>query len=248
MKLAHPELRNRLAAEYVLGTMRGGARRRFKDYVERDPRLQSEVARWEAHLTPLAGLLPTKVPAIEPPARVWSRIEAQLNGFHSAAPAKAAAGLWKSLGFWRSLGLGAAALATVLLVAMVTVKPAEQEPMMMAVLAEDNNDARVYIEQPKSNLLMVKMVKPWKTRAGIAHELWVIPKEGTPRSLGVINSATDTTIDLAGVDAKLANGTLFAVSLEPPGGSPSGSPTGKVVCKGAIAWMPPSPDKPRTSI
>jgi len=118
----------------------------------------------------------------------------------------------------------------------------------MAVLAEENNDARVYIEQPKSNVLMVKMVKPWKTNSGIAHELWVIPKDGAPRSLGVINSAVDTEIHLAGLDTKLVNGALMAVSLEPPGGSHTGSPTGRVVCKGSIAWMPPKPAKPRAQI
>jgi len=244
MKLTHPELRDRLAAEYVLGTMKGGARRRFQEYLRRDAGLRADVARWEAHLTPLTE----RLSVIEPPARVWSRIKAQLDQTVAPASAKAAPGLWESLGFWRTLGLGATGIAAALLVVFVTLKPVEPEPMLMAVLAEDSNDARVYIEQPRSNVLMVKMVKPWKTNAGIAHELWVIPKDGAPRSLGVINSTTDTKIDLAGLDAKLVNGALLAVSLEPPGGSPSGSPTGKVVCKGSIAWMPPKPAKPRPQI
>ena len=244
MRLAHPDLRNRLTSEYVLGTMQGRARRRFQDYLKRDPDLRAEVARWEAHLTPLAARLPD----IEPPARVWSRIEARLDRSVESTPVKAVSGFWASLGFWRTLGVGASGLAAVLLVAIVTLQPAEQEPMLTAVLAEDNNDARVYVEQPKSNVLLVKMVKPWKTNSGFAHELWVIPKNGAPRSLGVINAATDTKINLAGLDAKLANGTLFAVSLEPPGGSPSGAPTGKVVCKGSIAWMPPKSGKSATQI
>ena len=244
MKLAHPELRDRLAAEYVLGTMTGGARRRFQDYLKRDASLQADVARWEAHLIPLTAHLP----GIEPPARVWARIRAQLDRSVTPASTKATSGLWQSLGFWRALGLGASGLAAALLVAFVTLKPAEPEPMLMAVLAEEGNDARVYIEQPRSNVLMVKMIKPWRINPGIAHELWVIPKEGTPRSLGVINSAADTKINLAGLDAKLVNGALLAVSLEPPGGSSSGSPTGRVVCKGSIAWMPPAPAKPRPQV
>ena len=228
MKLAHPDLRNRLASEYVLGTMQGGARRRFQDYLKRDADLRAEVARWEAHLTPLAGRLPD----IDPPARVWARIEAQLDRAQSIAPDNAASGFWGSLGFWRSLGLGASGVAAALLVVFVTQQsglapaPGEQSPMFTAVLAEDNNDARVYIEQPKSNVLMVKMIKPWKLNSGFAHELWVIPKDGAPRSLGVINDATDTKISVANLDAKLANGALLAVSLEPLGGSPSGAPTG----------------------
>lgn len=244
MKLAHPELRDRLAAEYVLGTMKGGARRRFQEYLKRDAGLQTQVARWESHLTPLAG----RLPAIQPPARVWSRIEAQLDRSAAYPAAKMASGFWGSLGFWRTLGLSAAGLAAALLVAVIGLNPVESEPMLMAVLAEDNNDARVYIEQPKSNVLVVKLIKPWRTNSGFAHELWVIPKDGAPRSLGVINDATDTRIQLSGLDARLVNGTLLAVSLEPPGGSPSGAPTGRVVCKGSIAWMPPKPDKPRAQI
>jgi anti-sigma-K factor RskA len=55
--------------------------------------------------------------------------------------------------------------------------------------------------------------------------------------VGVINSHGDTLINLAGLDSKLADGALFAVSIEPPGGSTSGTP-GRVVCKGTIAWIP----------
>lgn len=110
--------------------------------------------------------------------------------------------------------------------------------MLTAVLAEDNNVARVFIEQPKSGMLMVKMVTPWKTMAGVSLQLWVIPQNGAPRSLGLINETGETKLVLTGMDAKLADGLVFALSKEPPGGSPTGQPTGSVMCKGAIAHMP----------
>ncbi|MBL8523085.1 MAG: anti-sigma factor [Betaproteobacteria bacterium] len=243
MKLAHPELRNSLASEYVLGTMKGAARRRFEEYLRRDIELQREVQRWENHLTPLTN----RLPSIDPPDRVWSRIEARLDGTTAKAGTSKPAGLWESLAFWRNLGLGASGLAAALLIAVMVAKPVavpESGPMLTAVLAEDNNLVRIMVEQPKAGMLNVTMVKPWRTDSGFAHELWVIPKEGAPRSVGVINDATDTKITLAGLDAKLVDGALFAVSLEPPGGSPSGLPTGKVVCKGSIAWMPKKPRTP----
>jgi anti-sigma-K factor RskA len=248
MKLAHPELRNSLASEYVLGTMKGAARRRFEEYLRRDPALRHEVTRWENHLIPLTN----RLPSVEPSARVWSRIEAQLDGAISKPSAAKATGLWDSLAFWRNLGLGASGLAAALLVAVMVAKPPaatpEPGPVLTAVLAEDNNLVRILVEQPKAGLLNVTMVKPWRTDSGFAHELWVIPKEGAPRSVGVINDATDTRITLAGLDAKLVDGALFAVSLEPPGGSPTGLPTGKVVCKGTIAWMPQKKARPATQI
>lgn len=237
MKLAHPELRDRLAAEYVLGTMKGGARRRFEDYARGSPELQADIARWEARLTPLA----LKLPAIEPRARVWANIEARLGARTPSATATSTPGWWESLRFWRVLGLGSATLAAALLVAFFAFKPVEPEPALTAVLSEEKGDPRVIIQQPKADVLLVKMVKPWRTNSGFSHELWVIPKEGKPRSLGIINAAANTRINLADLNTKLVNGTLLAVSLEPPGGSPTGEPTGRVVCKGSIAWLPAKP-------
>jgi anti-sigma-K factor RskA len=236
MKLAHPELRSRLAAEYVLGTLNGAARRRFEDYLRRDLALRAEVTNWENHLLPLAE----RLRPVTPHGRVWNKIEARLDGANGGRSAsKQRAGLWESIGFWRNLGLGASALAAALLTTMLLLQPSERSPMLTAVLAEDNNVARAFIEQPKSGMLMVNMVTPWKTMNGMALELWVVPKDGAPRSLGVINSTGETRLVLVGMDEKLSGGMVFALSKEPPGGSPTGQPTpGNVMCKGAIARMP----------
>ena len=239
MKLANPELKNRLASEYVLGTMKGAARRRFEAYLRADMALRAEVARWEQHLMPLAE----RIPPVAPPARVWARIEAA-TGAGAAYPRPT--GLWGSLAFWRGLALAAAGVAATVLVAVVMQKSAVSEPTLMAVLAEESNAPRVYIEQPKSGLLVVTMIKPWSVNAARSHELWVIVKNGEPRSLGVINSSSDTRIVRAELDVRLVDGTQFAVSIEPPGGSTSGMP-GRIVCKGIIAWMPKkAADRPQT--
>lgn len=239
MKLANPELKNRLASEYVLGTMKGAARRRFEAYLRADMSLQAEVARWEQHLMPLAA----RIPPVAPPARVWARIEAA-TGAGAAYPRPT--GLWGSLAFWRGLALAAGGVAATVLVAVVMQKSAVSEPTLMAVLAEESNAPRVYIEQPKSGLLVVTMIKPWSVNAARSHELWVIAKNGEPRSLGVINSSSDTRIVRAELDVRLVDGTQFAVSIEPPGGSTSGMPS-RIVCKGIIAWMPKkAADRPQT--
>ena len=239
MKFANPELKNRLASEYVLGTMKGAARRRFESYLQNDAALRAEVSRWEQHLMPLVE----RTAPVEPPARVWARIEAAI----SAAPATTKpAGLWGSLAFWRGLTMAATGLAATVLIAVVMQKSAVSEPTLMAVLAEESNAPRVYIEQPKAGLLVVTMIKPWSVNAARSHELWVIAKNGEPRSLGVINSSSDTRIVRAELDTRLADGTQFAVSIEPPGGSTSGMPS-RIVCKGIIAWMPKkAADRPQT--
>ena len=213
--------------------------------MKRDAALRNEVETWQAHLLPLSE----RLSPVNPHARVWKNIEARLDSARSTSIASKKISLWESLSFWRSVGLGASCVAVALLASMLALKPVEQSPILTAVLAEDNNVARVFVEQSKPGLLMVKMVTPWKTMNGMALELWVVPKEGAPRSLGVINDNGETRLRLAGMDEKLSDGLVFAISKEPPGGSPTGQPSpGSVVCKGAIAHMPPSPKQPRPPI
>ena len=242
MKLGDPELRSRLASEYVLGSLKGGARRRFEDYLKRDAALRAAVAQWESHLIPLND----RLRPVTPHGRVWKNIEARIAGLNAVGGVESKpSGLWESIAFWRNLGLGASGVAAALLAVMLVLKPVDQSPMLTAVLAEDNNVARAFIEQPKPGMLTVKMVAPWRTLNGMALELWVVPKVGAPRSLGVINSTGETKLALAGMDERLSGGLVFAISKEPLGGSPTGQPSpGSVMCKGAIAHLPSSQPRP----
>jgi anti-sigma-K factor RskA len=235
MKITNnPELVSRLASEYVLGTLRGGARRRFAQMMMSDAVLREAVAAWEAHLTPLAE----HVEPIAPPKRVWNNIESRIGGSAPARAAPETSGFWSSLTFWRGLGFATTTAAAVLLAFTLRTTPAvNNEPMMMAVL-EDKGEARMIVEQPKSGYLMVKMIKPWVGGEDKSMELWVIPKDGAPRSLGLLNDTGDTKLAKPDMDIRLTDGTVFALSKEPRGGSPTGAPTGMVLCKGVIARMP----------
>ena len=70
-----PELHQRLAAEYALGTLRGAARARFKRWMREDGALARAVAEWEARLAPMAQAVTER----RPPRRVWQEIEGQLG-------------------------------------------------------------------------------------------------------------------------------------------------------------------------
>ena len=66
-------------------------------------------------------------------------------------------------------------------------------------------------------------------------QLWLLPPDGgDPVSLGLLVPNTDNTLELQ--LGPLAEGELpsLAISLEPEGGSPTGSPTGPVVASGAV--------------
>jgi anti-sigma-K factor RskA len=216
-----------LAAAYALGTLRGPARRRFEEMARADEALASLMRRWELALAPLAA----NVPSVEPPVRVWREIESRVArpDTRNLQPVTSP--------FWRPFGLIAAGLATVLLAFFVLFSGAPRdEPLFVAVLTAQESGPRMVVSMHDPDVLRVKVVKPWKGIEGKSLELWVLPTEGAPRSLGLVpNSGIDTVIRLAAGDARLRNATALAVSLEPAEGSPTKAPTGPVLCSGAIA-------------
>jgi anti-sigma-K factor RskA len=66
-------------------------------------------------------------------------------------------------------------------------------------------------------------------------ELWAIA-DGAPESLGVIKLANGngTLTFTAQQQQRLSKGKVLAISLEPRGGSPTGSPTGAVLFTGKV--------------
>lgn len=226
MRRLSEDLAHRLAAEYALGTLRGRARARFEALSRSDPAVEAIRRRWEEALSPLAE----RVPQVEPPARVWARIEERIG---AAAPS----GAWSSVAFWRSFGLLAGGVASVLLAAFLfTQGPGRSEPQYVAVLTSPTNEARVTIAV-RHDGMRVHNVRGWKSvqDAGRDLELWALPNQGAPRSLGLLaNTGGDFTIRIAADDARLRDVKAFALSSEPAGGSPTRQPTGPVLCSGMV--------------
>src|SRR6185295_4076511 len=110
MKFADETLREKLAAEYVLGTMSIRARRRFEIYLRGNPQLRKAVSQWELRLTPLTDA----VAPIAPPSRVWQAVRSRLQF------GRRSSGFWENLSFWRlsSFATGLLALALMLFVAL----------------------------------------------------------------------------------------------------------------------------------
>src|SRR5437763_3893720 len=122
MKLSRDAI-HALAGEYVLGTLRGGARRRFEQVARDDRDAGAILRRWQDALTPLAD----RVAPVDAPARVWRAIEARI------AAGERPGGLWSSLAFRRRFGVMAAGAAATLLAAHHSLLP-HRAPQRDAVL------------------------------------------------------------------------------------------------------------------
>jgi anti-sigma-K factor RskA len=228
MRRLSRDLAHALAAEYVLGTLRGAARRRFEAIVRTDAEAAKALRAWEDAMTPLAE----RIAPVEPPARVWRAIESRV------APATRRAGLWDSVAFWRNLGLASSGLAVLLLVGLLTLgRPPMREPMMVAVLAANDAAPRAVVMLDAPDVLRVRIVKPWGNMDNQSLELWALAADGAPRSLGLVANASDRETLIRTPMASLHDVKALAVTMEPVGGSPTKKPTGSPVCSGPVAPM-----------
>ncbi len=219
MKYENQELLDRLAAEHVLGTLRGPARRRFERLCASSAAARGALHRWEDDWSVLSRSLRP----IQPSERVWANVSRQLFGARSAAP---------RVSRWRTWQLAAvASLIAVALIVGLIVR--EQQPPLqtLAVLGTDNAHPLWRIERrTQLAALTIRVVGPVQRLPGKAYELWALPRGGAPVSLGLLpaGGTYERTLNSAQRAALLAADKV-AVSVEPAGGSPTGGPTGPVV-------------------
>lgn len=223
----NPALCDKLAAEYVLGTLKGGARRRFERLLRDDAALRRTVAEWQDRLMPMAEFSTS----VAPRRQVWQAIERRLG----LARGVAAWQFWRneSLTFWRSLSLASLVLAAVLV--GVLTSPLLERPQVdyLATLTDDKaRTALLLTGDSRRQVLTVRLVDSAPVASDRVLQLWAVPQQGVPRSLGVLSG--QGLIELPLSAAALGDDVaLLAVSLEPTGGSPSpDGPTGPILYKG----------------
>ena len=107
---------------------------------------------------------------------------------------------------------------------------------MVAIVGGDAAAKVVVSWEPSAKRMIVAVAGNLPVDARHSHELWVIPADGKPRSLGVLGTSKQAHMQLANALADLLQqGATIAISVEPKGGSPTGAPTGPVVASGALA-------------
>jgi anti-sigma-K factor RskA len=230
MDYGNRALAEALAADYVLGTMRAGARRRFEALLPSHVELRRATAAWQERLMPLTA----SIDPVQPPGDVWRRISDRLDRRKSVV-----AGAWQRLSFWRSVSAFAGVAAIALAVLLASPRPAA--PPVVVVLAPTEAAASGSAAAPivasisgDGATLVTRPIVPVALRPDRSLELWAVPRDGTaPRSLGVLPSGSGATVAIRG--KVLAGVDTLAVTVEPLGGSPSGAPTGPIVYAGKFS-------------
>jgi anti-sigma-K factor RskA len=213
-----------LAAEYALGVLAGTDRAAAQRLLERDRNLAWMVAEWEARLAPWA----TEIAEVAAPPQVWERIAATLP------TQKPTAGVWQSLAFWRGLTLATSALAAACMAALIylgNVTP--QSPLVATIEGGGQRHFVATIDAKRGSVAIVPAA--FAADPTREPELWLIPADGKPRPLGMLRADRAVTIAIPPeFAAQTVSSAVLAVSLEPPGGSPTGAPTGPVIATGKL--------------
>lgn len=228
----HPELLDRLAAAYALGTLRGGARRRFEAMARQSATVRAAALVWQERFASMTELQQAEAPS----ANVWKRIANSIAAEQPPAPVADAPdeSWWRALGLWRSAAL-AGALATVAAVGVglnlnaqmkdrdaqlaqaaqarsrLTQQNAElaaqlqakPEIQYVAVLSDDKSAASMLVTfDPRNNTLSLKRVGGFREAPDKSLQLWALPPGGGAQSLGVLGGEPVVRLTAAGDQMK----------------------------------------------
>jgi anti-sigma-K factor RskA len=198
-----------LAAEYVLGVLTLSERAEAEARIKRDPAFAAQVTAWESRM---AGMNDDYAEA--PAPNLLPKIEARL--FPQSAPAP-------RRGFGLNFGwlTGATVAAMLALATFATLAP--PRPDLVATLATADNRLAYRVAHFGASL-QVTRVAGVPAVEGQVHELWIIAPNASPVSLGLLQDRP-----LVLTYPVPPEGFVFAVSVEPAGGSPTGQPTGPVI-------------------
>ena len=228
-----------LAAELVLGVVDSSQRRSLQGRADSDRSFAERVAYWERRFAPWLN----DIEAVEPPARVWTKIRQRLGW---TDPDPSSSKLRGSLLFWRT------ATALSILVAVVAIGmlvhrgqppvagqpqgPTQVEGQAVTALWHDDGTAAwlVSIDRNRGTVSVVPVPGPADPQ-GRVPELWVIPAGKAPQWVASVSTNRSSTVTIPDdVRPGLVAGSVLAVSLEPPMPASHAAPTGPIVAKGGI--------------
>jgi anti-sigma-K factor RskA len=215
MKRDEPDNLDLIAAEYVLGTLTGAARRRFARRLARDPFAARRVRAWEDRFALLALRLAPVVPRPE----VWEGVSRRIGDAGGRG------------GSWRRLAAVLAVLAVLGFGWAIWDQLRPREPQAIALLASEAGTALWQVAlAADGGSLEVEAVGDVSVPDARSRELWALPADAAPVSLGLMPASGRVRLALDDRQrTALALAANVAVSDEPAGGSPTGAPTGAVL-------------------
>lgn len=209
-----------LATEYALSLLEGMERAAFEARLRVEPDLAEAVAARQVAFAELAADLEP----VTPPAATKARVMARL--FEAGAAERRR--VW--VPGWLAGALAASVVAAALL---VVTAPQRFDPAFAAELAAADAPLRLVAEYDAGRGALRVSRLDGDAPEGRVLELWAIAGDAAPVSLGLLEGEA-TRLRVPGALGEGFAELTLAVSEEPPGGSPTGAPTGQVLAVAAV--------------
>lgn len=214
-----------LAAEYALRLLEGEELRAAHARLLSDPGFARQVADWQENM---AGLAETVEP-VAPSRAIKPALERRLFGKNRKQS------LWSRAGLWQAVSLASVAVAGFLAFLLVSLPEPQTGTLYVTELASENDNLRILaVYNEATNEIQITRTDGGAA-GGRALELWGIAAGDNPVSIGVLPETANARLALPASLATALDGLTLAVSDEPPGGSPTGQPTGEVLAVGEIS-------------
>ena len=222
-----------LAGELALGVLDPEAHASARARLATDARFADDYERWSLRLAPLA-LTATEV---APSKDLWPQIRARLSANEDRPARENDALTWRAA----AAGFAAVCFGLVLTLSVQRFGPHRETSASPKIALLQSSDgtaaavARVDAVRHRVRLTRGALRAP----KGRALELWVIVGKRAPVPVGVFGAALDSASDPeftlpANHLSSIATPVVLAVSIEPPGGSPTNSPTGPIIATGRL--------------
>jgi anti-sigma-K factor RskA len=219
------------ADDYVLGLLNEAELIDFEAETESNAALRAAVAASRDRFLELDLAGRTEPVA----AGLWSRIEASLEEARNAAPApstRPANANDNSLSRWKRTAFAGITAAAVLAVALGYVVLDQPKPQVIAVLLDDKGAPLVLVEDFGDTHARITPLGDFTAPPDKSLQVWTLPnKELGPTSLGLLNAWQTATLASRALPEPHEE-QLYEITLEQPGGSPTGRPTGPILVKG----------------
>ena len=204
MNYDDPQLLDRLAAEYVFGSLASRARRRFERLRQHLPAAEKAVLDWERRLMPLSG----PVPPERPPARVWDAIDQRTGGATAGGSSER---LWAWLRPLTAFAVGVLAtlgviglLPEVLPIEAIVQQRGTLPQSYVGVLTDSQNNAVLLASSTRyGRILSVKRLRPVEVPSGRVAVLWALRRDGAQIPVGVVPPGDKATLTLGDTSEKL---------------------------------------------
>lgn len=223
-----------LAAELALDLLTGPEKAHALRLQLADPSFAQDIEAWRTRLAPLYA----EFEEMTVPETVWNAVLARLGASPVADESRFAAPRIKA---WKTIAIAASALAACLAILLVASlgeapkPPSVGHSLAIASLTGETRSQTVTIAyDPRDGTLLV-------SSAGIetgqkVPELWVIPADGKPRSLGYIKTVGTSRLKLVGTHGtSMVAGTMLAITME-DSTIPHDAPGSKPILTGKISF------------